>query len=378
MLPLSGIRVVELGQNLAGPMAGEILAHLGADVVKVERPEGDDARHWGPPFWKGVSPGFLSVNANKRSVSVDLKDREAAARVADLVGEADVLIQNHRPGSLEALGLGPEALTARYPRLVYCSIWAFGRTGPMALKSAYEPIVQAFSGLMTVNAAEGEPPARIGTSVLDFGAGMWTAIGALAGLVNRARTGRGCVVDASLLETALAWLKGHVASFKASGKLPDRHRTGSNRLIPFQGFETKTGPIIVAAGNDRLFAKLADVLGHPEWAADPRFANNAGRFAHKAELLGQIERILLAKSKGEWIDRLDAAGVPCAPINSLSDALAQAQTDALGIIQAVPGDELPLVGLPLSFDGVRPRIRHAPPKVGEHNDEILGRKARQP
>ncbi len=374
MLPLTGIKVVDLGQNLAGPYAAEVLAHLGADVVKVERPEGDDARQWGPPFWKGVSPGFLAVNANKRSITVDLKDPAAAAWLVDFIGDCDVLIQNLRPGSLEALGLGPGALMTRYPRLIYCSVWAFGRTGPLALKPAYEPIVQAFSGLMTMNAAEGDPPTRVGTSILDYGTGMWAAIGALAGLVNRVQTGQGCVVDASLFETGLAWLKGHVASFRTSGVVPERHRTGSNRLIPFQGFETKTGPIIIAVGNDRLFAKLAGALGHPEWAADPRFSNNAARFAHKTALLAEIEHILLARTKGEWIDRLEAAGVPCAAINGLPEVLAEPQTAALGMIQPVPGDELTLVGLPLSFDGARPAIRRAPPKIGEHNDEILGKK----
>jgi crotonobetainyl-CoA:carnitine CoA-transferase CaiB-like acyl-CoA transferase len=370
MLPLTGVTVVELGQNLAGPFAAEVLAHLGADVVKVERPEGDDARHWGPPFWKGVSPGFLAVNANKRSIAVDLKDPEAAARLADFIGEADVLIQNLRPGALDALGLGPQALRARYPWLIYCSVWAYGREGPMALTPGYEPIVQAFSALMMMNGEHGGPPTRIGTSILDYGTGMWTAIGALAGLVHRAATGHGCVVDASLLETALGWLKGHIASFKTSGVLPERHRTGSNRLVPFQGFETKTGPIIVAAGNDRLFAKLADALGHPEWATDPRFATNRERFAHKAELLAAIQEILLTRSTGEWIDRLEAAGVPCAPINGLREVLAEPQVAALGMIQRVPGDELELVGLPLSFDGVRPTIRLAPPKVGEHDHQI--------
>jgi crotonobetainyl-CoA:carnitine CoA-transferase CaiB-like acyl-CoA transferase len=376
MLPLTGITVVELGQNLAGPYAAEVLGHLGADVVKVERPEGDDARAWGPPFWKGVSPGFLSVNANKRSITVDLKDAEAVALLVELIGEADVLVQNLRPGALDALGLGAESLTARYPRLVYCSVWAFGRTGPLALKPGYEPILQAFAGLMMMNTGEGEPPRRIGTSILDFGTGMWAAIGALAGLVQRARTGRGCVVDASLLETALAWLKGHIASFNASGHVPERHRTGSGRLIPFQDFETKTGPIIIAAGNDRLFARLADVLGHPEWATDPRYANNAGRFAHKTELLGQIEAILLTRTKGEWIDRLEAAGIPCAPIHGLPEILAHEQTAALGMIQPVPGDEISLVGLPLSFDGRRPTIQRAPPAIGQHNDELPRRRAR--
>jgi crotonobetainyl-CoA:carnitine CoA-transferase CaiB-like acyl-CoA transferase len=376
MLPLTGIKVVELGANLAGPYAAEVLGHLGADVVKIERPEGDDARQWGPPFHKGVAPSYLAVNANKRSITIDLKDTQAVAWLADFIGEADVLIQNHRPGTLDALGLGPEALTTRYPRLVYCSVWAFGRRGPLALKPAYEPVVQAFAGLMMMNAAEGDPPTRIGVSALDYGTGMWTAIGALAGLFQRAQTGRGCIVDSSLLETGLAWLKGPIALFKTTGAVPDRHRTGSGRLIPFQAFETKTGPVLVAAGNDRLFAKLAAALGHSEWATDARFKTNADRQANKTELLGQIANVFLTRSKGEWIDLLEAAGVPCAPINSLPEVLAQPQTDAIGILQPVPGEEMPLVGLPLSFDGVRPSIRRAPPKIGEHNDEILGKKDR--
>jgi len=372
MLPLSGVTVVEVAQNLAGPIAAEILAHLGADVVKVERPEGDDARRWGPPFWKGVSPGYLAVNANKRSITLDLKDPKAVAWLTEFLGKADVLVQNLRPGSLEELGLGPQKMLARHPRLVYCSVWAFGATGPLRLKPGYEPMVQAFSGLMMMNGDEGGPPTRIGTSVLDYGTGMWTAIGALAGLAQRQRTGRGCVVDASLFETGLAWLKGHFASYRASGQVPERHRTGSHRVVPFESFETKTNPIIIAAGNDRLFAKLATALGHPEWPADPRFATNAARVGSKLELVAEIQQILLTRSKGEWIDVLEAAGVPCAPINSLPEAVAEPQAAALGMIQKVPGDDYELMGLPLSFDGTRPDIRLAPPAVGEHNREILG------
>ncbi len=372
MLPLSGVTVVEVAQNLAGPIAAEILAHLGADVVKVERPEGDDARRWGPPFWKGVSPGYLAVNANKRSITLDLKDPKAVAWLTEFLGAADVLVQNLRPGSLEELGLGPKEMLARHPRLVYCSVWAFGATGPLRLKPGYEPMVQAFSGLMMMNGDEGGPPTRIGTSVLDYGTGMWTAIGALAGLAQRQRTGRGCVVDASLFETGLAWLKGHFASYRASGQVPERHRTGSHRVVPFESFETKTNPIIIAAGNDRLFAKLATALGHPEWPANPRFATNAARVASKRELIAQIQQILLTRSKGEWIDVLEAAGVPCAPINSLPEAVTEPQAAALGMIQKVPGDDYELMGLPLSFDGARPDIRLAPPAVGEHNREIFG------
>ena len=367
MLPLEGVRVVEIAQNLAGPMAAEILAHMGADVIKVERPEGDDARRWGPPFHKGTSPGYLAVNANKRSISVDLKDRAAVERLLPLIAEADVLVQNLKPGSLEALGLGADVLPQRYPRLIYCSVWAFGRTGPLKLKPGYEPMVQAFSGLMMMNGDEGGPPTRIGTSILDYGTGMWAAMGVLGALVGRATTGRGCIVDASLLETGLAWLKGHYASFRASGAVPERHRTGSNRVVPFQAFETKTGPLIVAAGNDRLFARLAAVLGHPEWPKDPRFTTNAARVEHQAELLAMIDEIFLGRSKGEWIDLLEAEGVPCAVINSLPEAAAHPQTLALGMLQPVPGDDFSLVALPLSFDGQRPPIRLAPPAVGQHD-----------
>ena len=378
MLPLAGVRIVEIAQNLAGPIAAEILAHMGADVIKVERPEGDDARRWGPPFHKGTSPGYLAVNANKRSITVDLKDRAAVERLLPLIGEADVLVQNLKPGSLEALGLGADVLTTRFPRLIYCSVWAFGRTGPMKLKPGYEPMVQAFSGLMMMNGDENGPPTRIGTSVLDFGTGMWAAMGVLAGLVRRKETGRGCVVDASLFETGLAWLKGHYASYRASGAVPERHRTGSNRVVPFQSFETKTGPLIVAAGNDRLFVKLAGVLGHPEWAKDPRFVTNAARVEHRDALLAEIEKIFATRPKGEWIDVLEAEGVPCAPIHTLPEAVAHEQADALGMIQPVPGDDFSLVGLPLSFDGVRPSIRRAPPGVGQHDAEVAKSATRWP
>jgi crotonobetainyl-CoA:carnitine CoA-transferase CaiB-like acyl-CoA transferase len=367
---LDGVRVVEVGQALAGPMAGEVLAHLGADVVKVERPEGDDARRWGPPFWKDTSPGFLAVNANKRSITVDLKDREAVAWLTTLIGDADVLVQNLRPGAIDELGLGADALTKRFPRLVYCSVWAFGHAGPMRLKPGYEPMLQAFSGLMMMNGDEGGPPTRVGTSILDYGTGLWAAVGVLAALVRRAASGRGCVVDASLYETGLAWLKGHYASFSTSGIIPERHRTGSHRVVPFESFETSTGPIIIAAGNDRLFAKLAKVLGRPEWAGDAKYATNAARVENRPTLLAEIARIFATASKGEWIDRLEAAGVPCAVINTLPEAAATPQAAALGIVQKVPGEDYTLIGLPLSFDGVRPEIRRPPPKTGEHDAEV--------
>ncbi len=373
-LPLDGIRVVEVASAFAGPFAAEILAHMGADVVKVERPEGgDDARAWGPPFWQGTSPAYLAMNANKRGITVDLKDKQALGWLADFIAERDVLIQNLRPGLIEELGLGPEALLARNPRLIYCSLWAFGNRGPLRLRPGYEPMVQAFAGLMSLNGEEGGPPTRIGTSVLDFGTGMWAAIGTLAALVRRQHTGRGGVVDTSLFETAFGWLTAHFAGFRASGELPQRHRTGSNRVVPFEAFETKTGPIVVAAGNDRLFAKFANELGHPEWPTDTRFATNPQRFANKSVLLAEIRTIMLGRTKGEWLDRLEAAGIPCAPIHDLREVLAQPQTEAVGIIGKVPEIDFELVGLPISFDGERPGLRRPPPRLGQHNDEIIGK-----
>ena len=234
-------------------------------------------------------------------------------------------------------------------------------------------MVQAFAGLMTVNGDEGGPPTRIGTSILDYGTGMWAALGTLAALVRRQQTGRGGVVDASLFETALAWLTGHHASYRITGELPVPHRSGSRRLVVFQAFEAKDGPLIVAAANDRLFIKLARALGRPEWAEDPRFTTNAARVANRAALIPEIEAIMKTRTKAEWLERLERAGVPCAPIQNLAEVLAEPQTAATGMLQAVPDLGLELLGLPLSFDGERPPIRRRAPHLGEHDGEIRGR-----
>ncbi len=373
MLPLAGVKVVEIAQNLAGPFASEILARLGADVVKVERPEGgDDARGWGPPFIAGAGSSFHSVNAGKRSITLDLKDAPAVAWLTDFVRDADVLVENLRPGSLAELGLGPEPLRAINPRLIYCSITAFGRVGPLKDRPGYEPMMQAFAGLMMTSGVEDGPPLRLGVPVLDYGTGMWGAIGVLAALAQRTRTGQGCVVDASLFETALGWLTGHVASFRVSGQVPARHPTGSARLVPFQGFETKTGPIVIAVGNDRLFVALAEALGRPEWVTDARFRRNADRFAHKDVLLAEMEAVLKTRAQSEWLDRLEQAGVPCAPINTLREVLAEPQTAATELMQRVPGIDLDLVGLPIRFDGQRPPQPGPAPGLGEHNRDLLG------
>jgi len=282
-----------------------------------------------------------------------------------------VLVQNLRPGVIEELGLGPDTLLELNPRLVFCSLWAFGRSGPRRLRPGYEPMVQAFAGLFSVNGGEEDPPSRFGAPVLDLGTGMWAAMGVLAALHQRARTGRGAVVDTSLFETALGWLSGHVAGYKFTGDLPSRERTGSRRLVPFQGFQTKNGTVIIAAGNDRLFAKLAAALGHAEWATDPRFVTNAERRAHREELIVEMERILTTRTKGEWIDILEEAGVPCAPIQDLREMLAEPQTAAMGMLQSVPDLGLDLMTLPVSFDGRRPPVRRRAPTLGEHTKDIV-------
>ncbi|MBL8384168.1 MAG: CoA transferase [Burkholderiales bacterium] len=292
-LPLAGVKVVEIGQNIAGPYASQILAQLGADVVKVERPDGgDDARGWGPPFVHGTSTVFQAMNNGKRSVAVDLKDAAAVAWLKAYIGAADVLIQNLRPGVLDDLGLGGEAMCRAFPRLIYCSQWAFGRTGPMRLNPGFEPMIQAFSGMFSVNGTEDGPPSRVGMPLLDLGTGVWSALGCLAALFRRQATGQGCVVDTSLLETALGWLQVPLAAFAATGQQPPRHRSGNAKLVVFRAFATSDGEVVIAAANDRLFAKLARAIGHPEWAADPRFATNALRVQHRAEIEPRIEAAL--------------------------------------------------------------------------------------
>jgi crotonobetainyl-CoA:carnitine CoA-transferase CaiB-like acyl-CoA transferase len=370
-LPLSGVKVLELAMNLAGPFAGETLARLGADVVKVERPEGgDDARGWGPPFLAGAGSVFHNVNGGKRSITLDLKNPADVAWVKDYVTGVDVVLQNMRPGSLDELGLGPEVLRAINPRLIYCSLSAFGPVGPNKDRPGYEPMVQAFSGLFWTSGTEGAPPFRIGVPTLDVGSGMWAVIGILAALLRRAETGVGGVVDASLFETALTWMSGTIASYGITGEVPKRHPTGSVRLVPFEGFQTQTGMIVIAAANDRLFATLAKTLGHPQWAGDPRFRTNADRQKHKHILLADIEGVLKTRPATEWLQILENAGIPCAPINTLPDVMADPQTAASGILQTVPGHDLKIVALPLRFDGERPPLPGPTPDLGEHTKDI--------
>jgi crotonobetainyl-CoA:carnitine CoA-transferase CaiB-like acyl-CoA transferase len=363
--PLAGLTVVELGQVLAGPFAGAIFADLGAEVIKIERPEvGDDARQMGPPFRDGDSLAFQVFNRGKQSVVIDLKTPEGLAALDVIVARADILVHNLRPGVPESLGLDGATLCARHPRLVYCGMSAFGHVGPLAQRPGYEPLLQAWSGLSSINGEPGGPPIRSGASICDQGTGMWIVIGALSLLHRRTLTGRGGIVQGSLAETALAWIAQKSDAFANEGKLPERHASGHPSFVPYEAFDGADGPFLLCVGNDRLFVKFAQVLGRSDWPADPRFRSNRDRLVNKAELLAQIRAVLGTRPRADWMAALEAAGVPCAPIHSVPEALAQPQVAALGIVQTVPGTDFALTGLPLSFDGERPAIRGAAPRLG--------------
>lgn len=371
--PLAGHRVVELGTSVAAPYATWILGALGAEVIKVERPgTGDDARHWGPPFFAGTATIFHAINANKRSVAVDLKDEAARDKLRRfIVRRADAVVQNLRPGTTTRLGLDAETLTRLAPRLIYCSIWAFGATGPARDKPGYDPLMQAQGGIMSIN-GEGpdRPPARVGASIIDMGTGMWCAIGILTALLRRAETGRGLIVDTSLFETALGWMTFFLAGYHGTGAIPVPRGSGIQGLAPYEAFACTDGWLMIAAPNEKLFEALAHGLGHPEWLADPRYATNPARVRNRDALHAELAPIFLGHTRGEAQVRLEAAGVPCAPVHRADEVVADPQTRALGLIQSVANFGLPLVGLPLSFDRERPPLRGGAPDLAS-DDRLL-------
>ena len=321
-LPLKGIRVFEFGSNVAGPYAGWILAEMGAEVIKIERPEGDDARSWGPPFWNDSATLFHTVNRNKKSCSVDLKNQRAVASLRERIRhQADVVVQNLRPGVAAELGFSAESLTAENPQLIYCNLHGYGARGPLRDRPGYDALVQAFGGIMSVTGEEGQPPVRAGISVIDAGTGMWCAIGILGALYRRAVTGRGCVVDGSLFETALGWMAFHASASQASGDTPLRMGTATRGIVPYQGYACSDGVLMIAASNDRLFAKLARALGRAEWAEDERFRTNPKRVENGRVLNALLEQILATAPRDHWQQKLDAAGVPNSPVQTVQEPL---------------------------------------------------------
>jgi len=367
-LPLTGIRVFELGSNIAGPYGTWILAALGADVIKVERPEGDDARNWGPPFWNDSSTIFHAINRDKRRSVYDLKNSDQVEALRGRIAEnGDVVLQNMRPGAAVRLGLGADALIDRNPRLIYCNLHAFGADGPMKDKPGYDAIIQAFGGVMSIMGEDGRAPVRAGISVIDMGTGMWCAIGVLAALFRRTMTDKGGIVDASLFETALGWMAFYAADYQATGKLPQRLGSGVRGIVPYQGYACSDGFLMIGASNDRLFVKFAEALDHPEWPEDERFATNPQRDAHRTEMNALIEETLAQETSAHWQDVLNAAGIPNAPAQDIDAVLDHPQTKAMGMVQETDDPTMKLMGLPLSFDGERPPLRNLAPHANDNS-----------
>ena len=372
---LGDIRVVDLTRNLAGPYCTMLLADLGADVVKIEKPgAGDDTRFWAPPLWGGVSATFLAANRNKRSVAVDLDNPRGAEIVKELALGADVLIESFRPGSLDKRGLGYETLRAANPRLVYCSISGYGTEGPLAGWPGYDPVLQAYTGIMSVTGEPDGPADRLGVAAVDLGSGLWAALGIFAALTARAKTGEGSRVETSLFEVATWWLSYHIAGYFGTGKVPHRMGTKASFVAPYEVFDTTDVGIMVCAANDGLFRSFMDVIGMPELTSDERFSSNPLRVANRDELREIIARVMVKRSSDEWYQLLSARSVPCSPVRTVADLVVDGQLDALGLLSESMHPEigpLRLVGLPMRRDGRRAVSEKAPPLLGEHTDEVL-------
>ncbi|KQX25134.1 MULTISPECIES: CaiB/BaiF CoA transferase family protein [unclassified Sphingomonas] len=382
--PLSHIRVLDLSRVLAGPFAGQILADLGADVIKVERPAvGDDTRHWGPPFLtdadgeRGDAGYFLAANRGKRSVQADLADPDGQALVRSLARSSDVVLENYKTGSLAKWGLGYADLAAIRPDIIYCSITGFGQTGPRAGQAAYDFMIQAMGGLMSVTGeADGYPgagPQKVGIPVVDLMTGMYAAIGVLAALARRAETGEGEYIDLAMLDVMVGSLANQAMNFLVSGNVPRRAGNKHPNIQPQDVFPCRDGHVVVVVGNDGQYAKFCEAIGRPDLAADPDFATNGGRVRNQSRLLPQIIAALAAEDMAVWVARLEAAGVPCAPINTAADAFADPQVahrEMLVHLDHPVAGSLPMVASPLRFANAPIVYDRAPPLLGEHDEEI--------
>ena len=373
--PLRGMRVLELAQIMAGPTCGMLLADMGADVVKVEKlPGGDDARGYREPRVNGVSAPFLMLNRNKRGVAVNLKHPAGRELLLRMVRDADVLTENYRRGTLEKLGLGYDVLSAANPGLIYCAVSGYGRDGPFGDKGGFDLIAQGFAGLMSITGEPGGPPVKDGNSVADINAGILAALGIAAAYVHKLRTGEGQVVDTSLMEAALQQTYWHAAIYFATGASPGP--TGSAHLLtaPYQAFRASDGFLNIGGANQANWERIADVLGHPEWREDPRFATNSTRMANLATLSEAMNAVLATRTKAEWIAAFDAAGVPVGPVHSIGEALEHPQTRARGMVVELEHPEAGstrALGCPIHFSKTPTQIERPAPRLGEHTREVL-------
>ena len=378
MKPLEGIKVLDLSRVLAGPWCTQLLADLGAEVIKIERTgSGDDTRHWGPP-WHGegdqrVAAYFLSCNRGKKSAAIDFARPEGAALVRQLAGQADVVVENFKVGGLEKFGLDAKLLRAANPRLVYASITGFGQDGPYADRAGYDFIIQGMGGMMSVTGladdAPGGGPMRVGVAVVDLFTGLYTCVAILSALYQREKTGEGAHIDMALFDTQLAMLANQASNALISGKDPPRQGNTHPNIVPYQPFDAADQPIIIAVGNDRQFARLAEMCGHPEWIGDERFASNGARVANRDEMVRLVSEAIRQKAASEWLGQLEAAGIPAGPINRITQALSDVQAQHRGMVRTIAG--MPLVGSPVRLDSERADSDLPPPALGEHTSEVL-------
>ena len=373
--PLAGIRVLELAQIMAGPTCGMMLADLGADVIKVEKlPGGDDSRGYREPRINGVSAPFLMLNRNKRGIALDLKQSKGREILLRLVRNADVLVENFRRDTLEKLGLGYTVLAEANPALIYCAVTGFGRDGPLADKGGFDLVAQGFAGLMAITGEPGRPPVKTGNPVSDINAGILATVGVLAAYAHRLKTGRGQIVDTSLFEAALQQTYWHAASYFATGESPGPLGSAHILTAPYQAFATSDGYLNIGGANQANWERIADVLGHPEWREDPRFATNTMRMEHREELVTLMNAVLVKRTRAQWIAALDAAGVPAGPVHSLAEALTHPQTMARDMVVESTHPEAGRtrsLGCPVHFSATPTRVDRPAPLLGEHTRELL-------
>ena len=374
MQPLQGIRVLDLSRVLAGPYCTMVLGDLGAEVIKVEPPEGDETRAWGPPFAEGESAYYLCVNRNKRDIVINLRTDEGKKVLRDLALQSDVLVENFRPGTLEKFGLDFATLSQSNPKLIYCSITGFGQTGPMRDKPGYDFMIQALGGLMSITGEPEGEPMKTGVAVVDLFAGQNAVIAILAALQARTLTGRGQQLDIALFDSQLSWLANVASNYLISGKLPKRHGNAHPNIVPYQSFQASDGWFAIAVGNDRQFGRLCEVIGRLDLANDERFAKNSARVQNREELIGLLKSIFLMRPVSEWLSALDEAEIPCGPINTFEQVFSMPQVQEREMLVKMDHPtigELPLVGSPLKFSDTPVQYRLPPPLMGEHTEEVL-------
>ena len=374
MQPLQGVRVLDLSRVLAGPYCTMVLGDLGADVIKVEPPEGDETRGWGPPFAEGESAYYLCVNRNKRGIVINLKTDEGRKILRDLALQSDVLVENFRPGTLKKFGLDFETLHELNPKLIYCSITGFGQTGSMKDKPGYDFMIQALGGLMSITGEPDGEPMKTGVAVVDLFAGQNAIIAILAALQARTLTGRGQQLDIALFDSQLGWLANVASNYLISGKLPKRHGNAHANIVPYQSFQASDGWFAIAVGNDRQFARLCDLIGKPEFAADEKFSTNSARVQNRAELIPLLIDIFKAASVSDWLTKLDEAEIPCGPIQNFEQVFSMpvvGEREMLVKMEHPTIGKLPLVGSPLKMSDTPVEFRLPPPLMGEHTEEVL-------